>query len=737
MKNNKIIFSFIFGMVFLATIIVSSLMFFNTVSNELEESLEENLKDMASQQQLAINMHLESMIYSLVSMAEALPIIGVDESEILAYIEEKQEELSLQTILVIDVNGIAYLSNGTLSNVAHNAFYKIALAGESYATEPYISEYSGEEVFTVSVPIYVEDKIDGVLAVEYSTEYMHTILTSFTDERGLSLILNSDSNILVNSSNLNITFDAFQSAQFNNGASFDSIVTDFKLGNSGSVSYTIGGVKKYGEYRPIMVNDWILFFEISEENLTESYEAITQQMIINTIIVILFAIIIVFYVISSKNEDAKKLEKAAYYDELTGIPNLLKFKLMVSDILKKNANENFTMIKMDIVDFKVINEMFGYDAGNIVINCIAQTGKTAEKKNKKFIQARISNEEFMLFANSDFFENLAQTAKVYEQHFKSLLPEFSEHQFAFRYGRYYIKPGETDINDIVNKTNIAHSHAKKNRIANIWDYDEEFRLKVLKDTQIANKMHKALENEEFKVYLQPKYSLNNTKIVGAEALVRWVQYDGAMVFPNDFIPLFEQNGFIVQLDKYMLSQVCRLLKKWQDMNIKLVPISVNFARLHLQNKNFVNEIQNIVSQYGINTKYIEIELTESTVIENEKQLKKLIKQLHKAGFLVSIDDFGSGYSSLGMLKTFDVDTLKLDRSFFIEDEDEHEQHKGELVIKSIIELANSIGMYTVAEGIENEKQKNFLNAINCSAAQGYYFSKPVPISDFENLYFEE
>ncbi len=250
-------------------------------------------------------------------------------------------------------------------------------------------------------------------------------------------------------------------------------------------------------------------------------------------------------------------------------------------------------------------------------------------------------------------------------------------------------------------------------------------------------MHKALDHEEFKVFLQPKCNVNTGKIKGAEALVRWIESNGNMVFPNEFIPLFEQNGFIVELDKYMLKGVCSILRSYIDRGIECLPISVNFSRLHIQNPNFVKEIADIVISHGVETKYIDIELTESTVMENGNQLRTLLKDLHKAGFLVSIDDFGSGYSSLGMLKNFKVDTLKLDRSFFVDFEEEDEYGRGNLVVESVVKLAGKLNMYTVAEGIEDQEQLEFLQRINCDAAQGYYFSKPVPLVQFDKMYLNQ
>ncbi len=734
MKSKKLIITILIGLLFFVGLMYSMFTFNRTVNYELEQSVRSTLYDMADQQQLALNRQLESMIYNIKYIAETLPIIGVNETNILSYVQTKQEALNYQTVFIVDVNGMAFLSTGKLSDVSQEEFFKTSIAGSDFASDPYVSQYVDKEVIVVSVPIYVDGKIDGVLAAEYCTSYLDTLLTTFTDARGLNLIVDENSNIILSTNAHVISFDAFKNAEFEDNVSFESIIEDFQQRKSGSISYTLNGERKFGEYRPIVINDWMLFFEMSEQTMATSAQNISQGMVMISVIIMLFAFAALAYFIISKNNAAKVLEQAAYYDELTGLPNLLKFKLLMADELKKHPENKYIAVKMDLVNFKAINEMFGFESGNKVICAIANTGKNVP--DKSFFQARVSAEEFMFFAKSELFENLEISASNYEKQFKKLVPDMYEHHFIFRYGRYYLTPGETDVNDIVNKANIAHSFAKSDGRNNIWDYDAAFTKKVLRDTEISNKKQKAIANEEFKVYLQPKYDVNNRKITGAEALVRWIEPSGNFIYPNEFIPLFEQNGFIVELDKFMLHCVCRTLKSWKDKGQKCLSISVNFSRLHINNKNFVQEVKHIVSSYGVEPKHIEIELTESTVMENEKELKVLLKQLHHEGFLISIDDFGSGYSSLGMLKNFKVDTLKLDRSFFIELEDEEEHRRGDLVVESIVELANNLGMYTVAEGIEEDEQVEFLKKIKCNSAQGYYFAKPMPVNEFEKLFFE-
>ncbi len=731
MKKSFIITAII-GIVFFVTIAYSMFAFNNTVNYELERSVRGTLADLADQQQINLNRQLENMIIDLSTIAETLPIIGVNEEELLEYVKEKQESLHIDSAMIVDNAGFAYLTTKEIDDVSDTDFFNAAMSGEAYATTGHVSKYSGKDVFTVAVPIYVDGKVDGVFAVEYTADYLTTLLTTFTDERGLNILLDDSANIMLSTNQFVISFDAFAEAEFEDGATFESVLMDLSDGKEGSISYSINGEKKFGEYRPIAIRNWSLFFEIPEESVVGSVSNISNSMLVISFVILFFALLTIIYIVISNNIAEKKLEKVAYYDELTDIPNLIKFKQRVSEIINSNQDLEYAMVKFDIVNFKAINEMFGFEEGNKVIKAIADTGKSVT--DSSFVQARIGTDEFLLFADKNLFINLEESSKRYERLFKTLLPQLKDHQFSFRYGRYYLGKNETEIDDMVDKTFIAHSYAKLDNSKNIRDYDDSFTKKVLRDTEISNKMYPALENREYKVHLQPKYNVITQAIVGAEALVRWEESNGNKIFPNDFIPLFEQNGFIVELDKYMLKSVCEVLADWKSKGKELITISVNFSRLHIRNENFVSDLKQIVESFGIETKYIEIEFTESTVMENEKGFKILLNELHEAGFTASIDDFGSGYSSLGMLKNFKMDTIKLDRSFFVEMENEEEHERGNLVVESIVSLAGKLGIYTVAEGVEEESQEIFLRKINCDAAQGYIFAKPMPIAEFEEKY---
>jgi EAL domain-containing protein (putative c-di-GMP-specific phosphodiesterase class I) len=265
-------------------------------------------------------------------------------------------------------------------------------------------------------------------------------------------------------------------------------------------------------------------------------------------------------------------------------------------------------------------------------------------------------------------------------------------------------------------------------------YDEKMEIRKKQKVLIANRAEDALKANEFYIVLQPKINLKTKKIVGAEALVRWRDRDGNEFYPNDFIPIFEDNGFVTKLDFFVYAKVCEYIKERLDQKLRVVPISVNVSRVHLSQANFARKINRLVSQYQVPPKYLEFELTESVFLQHSNEARSTMKKLKEEGYIVSMDDFGSGYSSLNLLTTVDFDILKLDKDFLAEAKI---SEKDEVVIQSIIKMAKLMNMLTLCECVETQEQAEALLRLKCDMVQGYYFGKPMPIRMFNELMSKE
>ena len=265
-------------------------------------------------------------------------------------------------------------------------------------------------------------------------------------------------------------------------------------------------------------------------------------------------------------------------------------------------------------------------------------------------------------------------------------------------------------------------------------YDEKDKLRLGREKELEMKMHDSLGRGDFIPYLQPKYELEGETIAGAEALVRWVDPEEGMIYPDEFIPLFESNGFVVDIDLYMFEEVCRMVERWQREGWRTIPISVNLSRSHFNVPDFFRAYEEILERYDVPPKSIEIELTESLFYNDMEELNSLVGRIHNVGLSCSIDDFGSGFSSLNVLKDVQVDALKLDRVFFANDREE-DNERGKNVIQSVIQLAQALDLHTISEGVEERNQVEFLKQMKCDLIQGYVFARPMPVPEFEKLAF--
>jgi EAL domain-containing protein (putative c-di-GMP-specific phosphodiesterase class I) len=315
--------------------------------------------------------------------------------------------------------------------------------------------------------------------------------------------------------------------------------------------------------------------------------------------------------------------------------------------------------------------------------------------------------------------------KIHEKEFPYLLQTAA--------GVYIIEYNEMDVTQIFDNAALAAEQCKGQYIVQRSFYTRKMGSRLMQEQKIINEMEKALQEEQFKVYFQPKYDMEDCKPHGAEALVRWQKPDGTMISPGEFIPLFEKNGFIIKLDYYVWEKVCQFIRAELDTGRDISPISVNVSRVNLYNPKFIESLVDLVEKYKIPPRYLYLELTESAFSESMEQIQDAVKKLHKVGFTILMDDFGSGYSSLNVLKDVDLDVLKIDMKFLSKGAEE----KGTKILEAVIAMAKSLDMPVIAEGVEEEQQVELLTRLGCRYIQGYYFARPMPTEQYYQLIEEQ
>ena len=426
------------------------------------------------------------------------------------------------------------------------------------------------------------------------------------------------------------------------------------------------------------------------------------------------------------------IERVKSRDILTGLLTYSRFEVEAIRIISKNDKSNYAVLYIDFDKFKFINDEYGYSIGDHLLRDFA-----------KLIDKNLEEDELCCRINADNFAILIKYDKkdeVIDRINKFLLEGHQLYYHSqkkmepiFIIGVYFMTEDNKDFGAAVDKANIARKSMKGYHKSNYAIYDEQLHSIQVKKIEIENKMHSALLKNEFLVYVQPKVDLVSKKICGGEALVRWKQSDGNVIPPMEFIPIFEKNGFIIDLDFYVYDKVLKRMKEWiTKENSKLV-ISMNLSRMHINQSDFVKRFDELVDKYQIPRSQVELEVTESMFLDNVERLKNLLKELKEHGYLISIDDFGSGYSSLNLLKTLPVDIIKLDKDFFLRNE---MKYKDQVVISSIINIAKGLGLKVISEGVETSEQEKFLAKCGCDMVQGYLFYKPMPVHEFESVIFQ-
>lgn len=427
-------------------------------------------------------------------------------------------------------------------------------------------------------------------------------------------------------------------------------------------------------------------------------------------------------------EHAKNIEEK---DILTNSYNFFKFISVADNIMKQNKNKQYVFAYTDIDMFKYINTTFGYSEGDNVLKQFSEIIRAHLAPGE--IYCRVTADKFIIMMH---YHSRQETSARMERmmqawrHIKTL--KSGSHRLTIKAGLCITNYPDT-ATLAIDQANIARKDIQESHKSIYSFFNESMKSTLVKQKEIEDIMDEALLNEEFLVYYQPKFNLSTNAICGAEALVRWKRPDIGLIPPNEFIPIFENNEFIVELDFYMLRKVCMQLRRLLDMGKEPFPISVNFSPIHLRDQDFVLKITNIVDSCQLPRHLIEVELTENALMEDNNDLLATLNTLHELGFRLSMDDFGSGYSSLNLLRILPFDVIKLDKEFF---------HHGstttreQIIISNVIHMLKELNMQIVSEGVETKEQAQFLKDLECNIAQGFLYEQPLPSKEFLKKYFD-
>lgn len=705
-----------FGAACAVLLAIILLMVWNTVGlNEvLENSTMHYAEDVSYQMTQDISTHIESDLTELEQLADSIPRLS--DASVEEFLERKAQRANFDSLVL-------------LQSTAQSEWTQMPGVVAAFGGESTITYVQGQQLlFAVPVP-----QTEGVLTGVRSKENIQALIQprSFSG-KGLSCIVDNRGQVVISPTDLKPFLqleDIFQSDK--DSRTKEAILQmrdDLEQRQSGVFQFTaVDGSKLVMAYHALNVNDWILLSLIPADLITgESDGYVFRSYMIVTGIAAAFALLLVSLLRLHRANTARMMQ-IALTDPLTGGNNNSAFHIEFDQLAPEMEPGSYAIVMLNVKDFRLINENFGATAGDEMLKYIGQHLQRCMGPGEFF--ARGDADQFFLCLHESQPERIQRRLDALLKEIESFNQYTDIHYFLkLETGACLVEDPATDVTILQDRARIACKH--QGEPGRCTFYDAALTQQQIMEQELNALFEKALEQDQFQVYLQPKVRLVDQTVGGAEALVRWFHPQRGRIGPGDFIPLFERNGNICKLDLYMFEQVCRLIHRWMNEGRPLIPISVNLSRAHFKNLNFLRDFSELKERYCIPDGLIEFELTES-IFFNEQQrelVRDAVAQMHRLGFLCSLDDFGMGYSALGLLKELDADTIKLDRQFFLD----IANPKAQRIITAFVKLAGQLGIEMVAEGIETQEQLEFLQRIGCDLVQGYLYSKPIPIVDFEN-----
>ena len=548
----------------------------------------------------------------------------------------------------------------------------------------------------------------ALFSVQKDVHYRDVLALSSMGSDGHALIVGRNGEVILSYEKLSAKniFSILQRYTLDAPVTIDSLRQDIAAGKQVLVGYhTEDNLHNFLQFVPLEMNGWYMVSSVPAKYVEAQATQVAKLSLVLFGVVFIVFYLLVFFIMRVREDSNRQLFTTA----LAGL------------------NGQAALVLFDINKFKVINDLHGYERGNEVLKSVARMLQQELTPEESF--CRLAADNFVLLLKYDERRAFLKRLNALGTQLKrNCTVADSCLMLDISFGIYEITEN-IPFYIMLDRAHLALEHAKTRTFDKCEFYDVADRNRIVAEQQIENTMEAALANREFEIYLQPKCDFVTGEILGAEALVRW-NHEGRVVRPDEFIPLFERNGFILKLDMFILEEAARHLAMWQANSMPVVPLAVNFSRLHLNDSRFIPQLRRIMAQYNVPNKLIEAEITESVIFNNLERAQEVVAGLHLYGFPVAMDDFGSGYSSLNVLKELRFDSIKLDKEFLSGFE---ENPRAQKVIEGAINMIKTLGVKVVTEGVETREQADFLRKCGADLAQGYFFSRPVTVSTFEQL----
>lgn len=689
-----------------------------------KESIFSTVEAVSEQRKHEINTTFDYRLKNLKILAKFFEKLQIEnKDDFITNLAQYKDSSIYDFIFFAGKDGIAINNTGETYPIQDTLFFKQSINGSVSIYSPHVSPVDETDGYTtISVPVIDEKgSVIGIIGGTCRQKHTNEIFLRKTTGNVVSFLVDKDHNVIAHSDMENEDDEIYK------------VVQNFNLAENMSEKeiIRISGNRYFVVFDSMPQNGWFLISLAAASEISKQYFAISLWGVLASLLNLFAFLFVIVAMVFIYSKYLKQIEDFAFIDPVTNGISYQKFLSEAEKYLNYHRNGSILAVCIDINDFRIFNDLYGFEEGNALL---ARVYRALVSFFKSGIVCRASNDTFYLI--TDFKatkDELLRKKDLFTDSFNAALEKNKKpYHITFTAGFYQLEEFTTQVFSIIERANHVHTCAKKEGVTNIF-FQESLRQGAIRQKIIENSMHEAFANLEFQMYLQPKCELVSRHLVGAEALVRWESEKTGNQYPNEFIPVFEKTGFIVQLDLYMMECTCQLLRHWIDFGIEPVPISVNQSKLLLLNPIYFNVITTTIEKYNLPPRLIEVEITETIMYDNTEALNELISKLHAYGVRVSIDDFGSGYSSLLLIRDIKADILKIDKSFVYKAENDT---IGKKILSSIIQLADTLNMQILAEGIETEDQLSMLADLGCHEGQGYLFGRPVPAETFAKKFHD-
>lgn len=652
------------------------------------------------------------------------------EEERLLFLAKQSEFWGFYDLAVIDKDGISHHQDGMKDTPMNRKLLSDAL---NFRTVTFDFVMAGGEdcvVFYVPLPEDIREDTE-YLAVSgtYAVNKWDLLMDiNIYNEQAVTQIISDDGVVITRGRNSEEMIyynllDYIKGAEFESGITLEQVSQSLSAGESMQFSYSLEDTEYYLSCTPIGFNGWNLVFTVPSTIVNYAGEQMASSVLIISATLTIIFLLILFYFWISQSQARKRIWNAAYVDDVTGGENRHKFMLDASALLERK-DADYVLVYSNIDQFKLLNQRYGTMEADFVL-CTLHSAFTKMIRTQECC-ARLTADHFVLLLQGEGIEERLKS--LAEEQAMQTLQMGGKCYIRLTFGLCRIEHGDDTLTRAIDRANLAMKMSPMTE-SGIVVYNEMMMESAAREKALTEKMLQPSFKEELTIHLQPKVDLITGLVTGMEALARWESAEYGNVSPGEFIPLAEKAGIVCQIDWIAFELVCKTLSKWKQEEKELIPVSFNLSKAQLTQPNFLDKYRNMIHEYGVSCQYLDFEFTESLLYENSGALQAAVREIHDMGARCSMDDFGFGYSSLGLLGQFEADTLKLDRSFFMEDV--KPDSRNSRIIYSVIQIAKSLGMDTVAEGVEDEKQVEMLREFGCGSIQGFYYSKPLPIEEFE------